>query len=134
MNDTKESVVPGLVTRAAPAGVGPTLDKLEALLRARGVTIFARIDHAAGATQVGLSMPPSQVLIFGNPRGGTPLMLAAPAAALELPFKALAWEDEQGQAWLGFNDPRYLAERFGLNEDQVRPLAPLVAIIEQAVA
>lgn len=124
----------GLITRAAPAGVGPTLDKLDALLRARGVTVFARIDHAAGAAQVGLVMPPSQVLIFGNPRGGTPLMLAAPTLALELPFKALAWEDSQGQAWLSFNDPTSLARRFGLSDEQVRPLAPLVAIIEQAVA
>jgi uncharacterized protein (DUF302 family) len=122
----------GLITYAATARVGPTLDRLEALLRARGVTVFARIDHAAGAAQVGLTMPPSQVLIFGNPRGGTPLMLAAPALAIDLPFKALAWEDAQGRSWLSCNDPQYLARRFGLDEQQVQPLAGLVTAIAEA--
>ena len=124
----------GLITRAAPARVGATLDKLEALLRVRGGTVFARIDHAAGAAKVGLAMPASQVLIFGNPRGGTPLMVAAPAVAIDLPFRALAWEDGHGESWLSFNDPHYLGQRFGLSEEQTRPLAPLVALIEQALA
>lgn len=132
--DESKATGQGLITRPAPAGVGATLDKLEALLRAHGVTVFARIDHAAGATQVGLAMPASQVLIFGNPRGGTPLMLAVPALAIDLPFKALAWEDGHGQSWLSFNDPHYLGQRFGLNDEQTRPLAPLVALIEQALA
>jgi len=132
--DDNKTIGLGLITRTAPAGVGPTLDKLEVLLRAGGITVFARIDHAAGAKQVGLTMPPSQVLIFGNPRGGTALMLAAPTLAIDLPFKALAWEDAHGQAWLSFNDPRYLAQRFGLGEEHLRPLAPLVAIIERAIA
>jgi uncharacterized protein (DUF302 family) len=124
----------GVVTRPSSHDVGPTIDRLEALLEARGVTIFARIDHGAGAAQAGLSMRPSQVLVFGNPRGGTPLMVAAPLSALDLPFKALAWEDGDGRAWVSYNDPRHLAMRFGLTDDQIQALAPLVALIEQAAA
>ena len=124
----------GVVTRPSAQGVGPTIDRLEALLKAHGVTIFARFDHGAGAVQAGLSMRASQVLVFGNPRGGTPLMVAAPLAAIDLPFKALAWEDADGGAWLSYNDPHHLAMRFGLTDDQVQALAPLVALIEQAAA
>jgi uncharacterized protein (DUF302 family) len=124
----------GVITRPSSHGVGPTIDRLEALLKARGVTIFARIDHGAGAAQAGLSMRASQVLIFGNPRGGTPLMVAAPLSAIDLPFKALAWEDDDGRAWLSYNDPHHLAMRFGLTEDHIQALAPLVALIEQAAA
>jgi len=124
----------GVVTRPSSHGVGPTIDRLEALLKARGVTIFARVDHGAGAAQAGLSMRASQVLVFGNPRGGTPLMVAAPLSAIDLPFKALAWEDDDGRAWLSYNDPHHLAMRFGLTDDHVQALAPLVALIEQAAA
>jgi uncharacterized protein (DUF302 family) len=126
------TIVEGVITRSTSFGVGPTIDRLEALLKSRGVTIFARIDHDAGATQVGLSMRPSQVLVFGNPRGGTPIMVAAPLAALELPFKALAWEDADGRAWLSYPDPHHLAARFGLTDADVQPLEALVALIEQA--
>jgi len=122
----------GVITRSTPYGVGPALDRLEALLKSRGVTIFARIDHGAGAAQVGLAMRPSQVLVFGNPRGGTPIMVATPLAALELPFRALAWEDADGRAWLSYPDPRHLAARFGLTDVQVQPLVALAALIEQA--
>ncbi len=124
----------GIVTRPSAHGVGPTIDRLEVLLKARGVTIFARIDHGAGAAQAGLSMRASQVLVFGNPRAGTPLMVAAPLSAIDLPFKALAWEDDDGRTWLSHNDPRHLAMRFGLTDDHVQALAPLVALIEQAAA
>ncbi|HTA18473.1 MAG TPA: DUF302 domain-containing protein [Polyangia bacterium] len=122
----------GIVTRPSQHPVGQTLDRLEELLRAHGVTIFARVDHGAGAVGVGLTMPPSELLIFGHPRGGTPIMRAAPLAAIDLPFKALAWQDEAGATWLSYNEPRYLAERFGLTDVDVAPLAPLVALIEQA--
>jgi uncharacterized protein (DUF302 family) len=122
----------GLVTRPSAHPVGQTLDRLEDLLRAHGVTIFARVDHGAGAIGVGLAMPPSELLIFGNPRGGTPIMRAAPVSAIDLPFKALAWQDEGGATWLSYNEPHYLAKRFGLTDADVAPLAPLVALIEQA--
>ena len=98
------------------------------------MTIFARIDHGAGATQAGLSMRASQGLVFGNPRGGTPLMVAAPLSALDLPFKALGWEDGDRRVWLSYNDPHHLAMRFGLTDDHVQALAPLVVHIEQAAA
>jgi uncharacterized protein (DUF302 family) len=124
----------GVITRSTPHGVGPTIDRLEALLKGRGVTIFARIDHGAGAARAGLHMRPSQVLVFGNPRGGTPIMVAAPLAALELPFKALAWEDADGGTYLSYPDPRHLATRFGLTDAQVQPLVALAALIEQAAA
>lgn len=128
------AIAEGVITRSTAYGVRPTIDRLAALLKERGITIFARIDHGAGAAQAELTMPPSQVLIFGNPRGGTPIMVAAPLAALDLPFKALAWQDAEGRAWLSYNDPHHLAARFGLTDDQVKALAPLVALIEQAAA
>lgn len=118
-----------LATRREPTAV---LDELEALLHARAVSIFARIDHRAGAVSAGLTMPACELLIFGNPRGGTPVMLAAPLAAIDLPFKALAWEDGDGRTWLSYNDPAYFAKRFGLMAEQVLALAPLVALIERA--
>jgi uncharacterized protein (DUF302 family) len=122
----------GIVTCPSQHPVGQTLDRLEQSLRAHGVTIFARVDHGAGAVGVGLAMPPSELLIFGHPRGGTPIMRAAPLSALDLPFKALAWQDEAGATWLSYNEPRYLAQRFGLVDADVAPLAPLVALIEAA--
>jgi uncharacterized protein (DUF302 family) len=123
----------GVVTRASKLSVAQTLDRLQALLQARGLTSFARIDHAGGAAQVGLAMPPCELLVFGSPRGGTPIMVAAPTAALDLPFKALAWQDAQGAVWLSYNAPAYLAARFGLSDAQVETLAPLVALLEQAL-
>jgi uncharacterized protein (DUF302 family) len=126
------SAAEGIVTLPTRRAVGAALDQLEALLRARGVTIFARIDHRAGAASVGLEMPACEVLIFGSPRGGTPIMLAAPLAAIELPFKALAWADRDGRVWLSYQAPSYLAARFGLTSEQVQALAPLVALVEQA--
>ena len=128
------AIAEGVITRSTAYGVGPTIDRLVALREGRGITVFARIDRGAGAAQAELTMPPSQVLVFGNPRGGTPIMVAAPLAALDLPFKALAWQDAEGRAWLSYNDPHHLATRFGLTDDQVKALAPLVALIEQAAA
>jgi uncharacterized protein (DUF302 family) len=122
----------GIVTLPTKRAVPAVLDDLEARLRARAVTVFARIDHRAGAASVGLEMPACQVLVFGSPRGGTPIMLAAPLAAIDLPFKALAWADQDGRTWLSYNAPAYLAKRFGLASEQVQALAPLVALIEQA--
>ncbi|HSW26037.1 MAG TPA: DUF302 domain-containing protein, partial [Burkholderiaceae bacterium] len=78
-----------------------------------GLTVFARIDHAAGATKVGKSLRPTELLIFGNPQGGTPLMECAQSAGIDLPLKALVWQDEAAQVWLGYNDPAFLAQRHG---------------------
>lgn len=101
----------GMVIRASPYSVAETGDRLEALLLERGVTVFARIDHAAGAESVELSLRPTQVIIFGNPQVGTPLMQCAQRVAIDLPQKAVIWEDAEGQVYLGYNEPAYLADR-----------------------
>lgn len=101
----------GLVAIKSPHNAKTTMDKFEAVAKERGLNIFARIDHAAGAQKVGKTLRPTEVLIFGNPQGGTPLMECAQSAGIDLPLKALVWEDAQGQAWLGYNDPAWLAKR-----------------------
>ena len=103
----------GLTAVASPYNAKQTLDRFEERARERGLIVFARIDHAAGAAKVGKTLRPTEVLIFGNPQGGTPLMECAQSAGIDLPLKALAWEDAQGQAWLGYNEPAYLAQRHG---------------------
>jgi uncharacterized protein (DUF302 family) len=123
----------GIIRKASPRSVPETLDRLEGILKAKGVQVFARIDHSGEASKVGLTMPPTQVLVFGNPRAGTPVMLAAPTSAIDLPLKVLAWQDSSGQVWLGYTDPRYFARRFGLNEKQVAPLAVIADLVDAAV-
>ena len=103
----------GLVAVKSPHNAKMTMDKFEAIAKERGLNIFARIDHAAGAQKVGKTLRPTEVLIFGNPQGGTPLMECAQSAGIDLPLKALVWEDAQGQSWLGYNDPAWLAQRHG---------------------
>lgn len=127
----------GLITIAAPRGAKATMDALEAAVKAAGLTVFARIDHAAGAAEVGLKLRPTDVLIFGNARGGTPLMQARQTIGIDLPLKVLAWEDAQGKAWLTYNDPRFLAGRHGLGaevEGVVAALTAALAKLTQAAA
>jgi uncharacterized protein (DUF302 family) len=104
----------GLTT--IPSSVGPkeTMDRLEAEVRAKGMTVFARIDHAAGAAEVGLELRPTELMIFGNARGGTPLMQASQTAGIDLPLKALVWQDAAGKTWLSYNEPGWIAQRHGL--------------------
>jgi uncharacterized protein (DUF302 family) len=106
----------GLITLASHHAVKATIDRLETAARAKGLTIFARVDHAAGATSVGMPLRPTELLIFGNARGGTPLMQLAQTIGIDLPLKALAWEDAAGKTWLSYNDPAWLAARHGLAE------------------
>jgi uncharacterized protein (DUF302 family) len=101
----------GLIAVKSAHNAKATMDKLEAIAKERGLNVFARIDHAAGAAKVGKTLRPTEVLIFGNPQGGTPFMECAQSVGIDLPLKALAWEDAQGQAWLGYNDPAWLAKR-----------------------
>lgn len=101
----------GIITKPSKYSVADTIGRLEKMVRAKGFTIFAMIDHAAAAKRDGLTMPPAQLLIFGNPKGGTPLMLAAPTSAIDLPLKALAWQDAAGKVWLSYNTAEYLKER-----------------------
>ena len=123
----------GIISKKSNYSVPQTLDRLEALLQTKGIKIFARVDHSGEAEKAGLKMPPTQLLIFGNPKGGTPVMLAAPAAAIDLPLKALAWQDGDGQVWLSYNDIAYLQRRFGLTIDDVKTIAQMGSLIEQAV-
>jgi uncharacterized protein (DUF302 family) len=106
----------GLVTKTSVHTVEATLDKLESILRDNGITVFARVDHAEGAAGVDLALRPTQVLIFGNPRLGAPLMQSARTVGIDLPMKALAWEDSDGQVHLAYNDPAYLARRHGISD------------------
>ena len=101
----------GLTTIPSSYGPKDTMNRLEAEVRAKGMTVFARIDHAAGATAVGLSLRPTEVLIFGNARAGTPLMQSVQTIGLDLPLKALVWQDASGDTWLSYNDPAWLVKR-----------------------
>jgi uncharacterized protein (DUF302 family) len=105
----------GLVTIQSSYGPKDTMDRLEAEVKAKGMTVFARIDHAAGAAGMGLSLRPTELLIFGNAKGGTPLMQSVQTIGIDLPLKALVWQDASGKTWLSYNDPAWLAERHGLS-------------------
>jgi uncharacterized protein (DUF302 family) len=105
----------GLTTIASSYGPKDTVDRLEAELKSKGMTVFARIDHAAGATEAGLSLRPTEVLIFGNAKAGTPLMASIQTIGIDLPLKALVWQDAAGTTWLSYNDPAWLAQRHGLS-------------------
>ena len=103
----------GVIAVKSPYDAKETMNRFEGIAKERGLTVFARIDHAAGAAKVGKTLRPTEVLIFGNPQGGTPLMECAQSAGIDLPLKALVWEDEAKQVWLGYNDAAYLAKRHG---------------------
>ena len=123
----------GIISKASKYSVPETLDRVDALLRSKGIKIFVRVDHSGEAEKAGLKMPPTQLLIFGNPKGGTPVMLAAPTAAIDLPLKALAWQDSDGKVWLSYNDPEYLKKRYGLTDEQIKTIAGTGSLIEQAL-
>jgi uncharacterized protein (DUF302 family) len=106
--------VDGLTTVRSSFGPKETMNRLAAEVKAKGMTVFARIDHAAGAADVGLPLRPTEVLLFGNPKGGTPLMQAVQTIGIDLPLKALVWQDGSGTTWVSYNDARWLAQRHGL--------------------
>jgi uncharacterized protein (DUF302 family) len=122
----------GVILIAASRSVAATIDRLESSLRQRGILIFARIDFSGDATGVGLTMRPEQLLVFGNPKAGTPLMIAAPTVGLDLPLKALAFEDETGKTWLAYNDPYYIVRRHGIGEALSANLAAVIPLLELA--
>ncbi|HKR78953.1 MAG TPA: DUF302 domain-containing protein [Nitrospira sp.] len=122
-----------LVTKPSKYSVPETIDRIEKAVTAKGMQIFARIDHGAEAKQVGLLMRPTLLLVFGNPKGGTALMVARPTAAIDLPMKALAWEDEDGKVWLAYNSPELLHERHGVPTELTSKLNQVGALLEQAV-
>ena len=123
----------GLLHVASPHSVPETLNRLESVLQSHGLTVFARVNHSGEAQEVGLTMRPTQLLIFGSPKAGTPLMVARPSIAIDLPLKALAWEDADGKVWLSYNSPQYLKERYGLPEDLLKSIAGIGPLIHQAV-
>jgi uncharacterized protein (DUF302 family) len=118
----------GLIAVKSPYTAKVTMDKFEAIVKEKGLNIFARIDHTAGAAKIGTTLRSTEVLIFGNPEGGTPLMECAQSFGIDLPLKALVWEDATSQVWLGYNDPAYLAERHQVSE------CPAVDNIQKALA
>ena len=120
----------GMIDVPSPYSVPETLARLESILKERGLTIFAHVDHSGEAEKAGLKIRPTQLLIFGSPKAGTPLMVATPRAAIDLPLKVLAWEDESGKVWLSYNAPAYLQTRHRFPPD----LLPNIAVIEVLAA
>src|SRR3984885_6102433 len=120
----------GIVGKPSNHSVEQTVQNLKDILRSKGVTLFALIDHSGEADKVGMKMPPTKLLIFGNPKGGTPIMVAAPSAAIDLPLKILVWEDAQGKVWASYNSPAYLQQRHGIPQD----LLPNIAVVEALAA
>ena len=122
----------GLANVASDHPVPETIDRLESLAKSKGLTVFARIDFSGDAAKAGLEMRPTQMLIFGSPKAGTPLMLAAPSIAIDLPLKALAWQDAGGSVWLSYNSPDYLKRRHGVPETLLPNIAGIKLLVEQA--
>jgi len=131
--DTELPMDSGILNLPSRYSVPETIARLESILKEKGVAVFSLIDHSGEAAKVGLSMPPTQLLIFGNPKGGTPLMLSAPSTAIDLPLKALVWEDQQGKVWLSYNSPEYLQQRHGFPSDLLKNISGIAALLQKAV-
>jgi len=123
----------GLVHVASRQPVVETLNKLLTLLEARGLKIFTVIDHSGEAEKAGTKMRPTQLVIFGSPKGGTPVMVAAPTIAIDLPLKVLVWEDADGKVWLTYNSPDYLQQRHSVPADLVKNISAVGGLVEKAV-
>jgi uncharacterized protein (DUF302 family) len=123
----------GFVQTASRYSVDETVDHLKAAFAAKGLQFFALVDHSGEAAMVGLQMRPTKLLIFGSPKGGTPLMVAAPTLAIDLPLKALVWQDEAGKVWVGYNSPEYLQQRHGVPADLIKNIAGVAALLQKTV-
>jgi uncharacterized protein (DUF302 family) len=119
----------GLITVPSSFGSQDTVRRLEATVKARGMTVFARIDHAAGAAEAGLALRPTELVIFGNARGGTPLMQRDQIIGIDLPLKALVWQDAAGKTWLSYNDPGWLVKRYAMGAEVQTTVATLSAAL-----
>jgi uncharacterized protein (DUF302 family) len=124
----------GIIDIPSNHTVAETVARLKEILEARGVTLFALIDHSGEAEKAGMQMRPTKLLIFGSPRAGTPLMLAAPSIAIDLPLKILVWGDEQGKAWISFNSPEYLRQRHDVPPELLRNIAIAETLATQAAS
>ena len=123
----------GIIHLRSPYSVPETLQRLEALVTAKGLTIFARVDHSGEAAKIGMEMQPTELLLFGSPKSGTPMMIASPTLAIDLPLKALAWQDVDGAVWLSYNSPEYLQQRHKIPESLLQNIAGIRSICEQVV-
>jgi len=122
----------GIIRIPSNYSVIETMDRLDASLKERGIKVFARIDFSGDAERAGIPLRPEQMLIFGNPKAGTPLMVAVPSVGLDLPLKALAWEEPDGRIWIAYNDAKYIVDRHGLASDFAANLSVVVPLIERA--
>lgn len=122
----------GIIDRLSNHSVDQTVERLKGILQAKGVTLFAVVDHSGEAEKAGLKMPPTKLLIFGSPKAGTRLMLAAPSIAIDLPLKILIWEDKQGKVWVSYNTPEYLSERHGLPPELLQNIAVVETLATKA--
>jgi uncharacterized protein (DUF302 family)/uncharacterized membrane protein YidH (DUF202 family) len=122
----------GIIDKPSNHSVDETVQRLKNILQSKGVALFAFIDHSGEAEKVGMKMRPTKLLIFGNPKAGTPLMLAAPSIAIDLPLKLLVWEDAQGKVWISYNSPEYLKERHGLPQNLLQNIAVVEAFATNA--
>jgi uncharacterized protein (DUF302 family) len=120
----------GIISKSSNHSVDQTVEKLKGILAVKGIALFALIDHSGEAEKVGFKMPPTKLLIFGSPKAGTPLMLAAPSIAIDLPLKILVWEDGQGKVWVSYNSPAYLQQRHGVPQE----LLPNISGVETLAA
>jgi uncharacterized protein (DUF302 family) len=124
----------GIIRMPSHHNVAKTMERLQTLLKERGILVFAHIDFSADAARAGLTMRPEQMLIFGNPKAGTPLMVESPVSGLDLPLKALVWEDAEGKSWIAYNDPQYIVRRHGLSPALAANLAAAVPILALAAS
>jgi len=122
----------GIIDTPSNHSVDQTVERLKGILQAKGVNLFALVDHSGEADKVGMKMPPTKLLIFGSPKAGTPLMLAAPSSAIDLPLKILIWEDAQGKAWVSYNSPAYLQERHSLPPELLQNIAVVETLASKA--
>ncbi len=122
----------GIIDRPSVHSVDQTVEKLKGILQSKGVTLFALVDHSGEAAKVGMKMLPTKLLIFGSPKAGTPLMLAAPSIAIDLPLKILVWEDAAGKVWVSYNSPEYLKTRHGLPPELLANIAVVETLAGKA--
>jgi uncharacterized protein (DUF302 family) len=122
----------GIIDTPSNHSVEQTVERLKGILQAKGVTLFALVDHSGEAEKVGMKMRATKLLIFGNPKAGTPLMLAAPSIAIDLPLKILIWEDSDGKVWVSYNSPAYLQERHGLPQELLQDIAVVGTLAAKA--
>lgn len=124
--------IKGIIDKPSHHSADQTVEKLKNILQSKGVALFALVDHSREAEKVGMKMPPTKLLIFGSPKAGTPLMLAAPSIAIDLPLKILVWEDTAGKVWVSYNSPEYLKDRHGLSPDLLANIAVIETLAEKA--